>query len=237
MTRIIKSYISLLILLTGIPCFGQDLDTITQETDTVFITTEPGDQNLDTIKLETDTVFIATEPVDQDLDTIKRETDTVFITTEPVDEDSIFFASHSPKKAAVYSAVFPGLGQIYNRKYWKVPIVYVGFAGCIAATIYNANEYTFFKDAYKYMLDNDLEVWDGITKLQAEVYKDYHRRYRDLFIIITVGFYGFQIIDATVDAHLIDYDIGDNLSLVVDPTLMQTPTGIHSVGLKCCLSF
>ena len=153
------------------------------------------------------------------------------------EKDSLFIANHSARKASIYSAVLPGLGQIYNRKYWKVPIVYAGLGGLTYGVIYNADKYQYYKDIYKYMLDHNLNEWEGMSRLQAEAYKKFHRRYRDLFVIITAGFYIIQIIDANVDANLIDYDISEDLSLIIDPVFMPTIGKNHTVGIRCCLSF
>ena len=170
-------------------------------------------------------------------DSLNTYRDTVIVTGDIDEVDSLFLASHSPGKAGMYSAVLPGMVQIYNRKYWKVPIVYAGFGGLVYGIIYNGENYLENKDMYKYMRDNQLDQWEGVTIKQAEVYKDFHKRYRDLFIIVSAGFYGLQIIDAIVDAHLIDYDVSDDLSFTVDPYYQPSPAGIQSFGLRCCLSF
>jgi len=173
----------------------------------------------------------------QDRDTLLIITSDDTTTTTTSEKDSIFIAEHSPRKASIYSAVLPGLGQIYNRKYWKVPIVYAGLGGLTYGVIYNADKYQFYKDIYKHMLDNNLDEWEGYTKLQAEAYKDFHRRYRDLFAIVTVGFYILQIVDANVDANLIDYDISEDLGMVINPVFMSSVGKNYSVGLRCCLNF
>jgi hypothetical protein len=173
----------------------------------------------------------------QESDSLSTYRDTVIITGDIEEVDSLFLLSHSPDKAGMYSAIFPGLGQIYNRKYWKVPIVYAGFGGLIYGIIYEGDHYRINKDLFKYMRDNQLSQWEGVTIKQAEVYKDFHKRYRDLFIIISAGFYGLQIIDAIVDAHLIDYDVSDDLTFTLDPSWQTSPAGIQSFGLRCCLSF
>jgi hypothetical protein len=164
-------------------------------------------------------------------------TDTISKAYLKAQKDSAFIANHSPRKASIYSAILPGLGQIYNHKYWKVPIVYAGFGGLIYGIIYEADHYTFYKGKYKYMLDNNLSEYEGISIRQAEVYKDFHRRWRDLFSIGTAGFYALQIIDATVDAYLIDYDISEDIALKVEPTLLSCDGGYNTVGIKFCLSF
>lgn len=173
----------------------------------------------------------------QERDTLVIMTDTVPESDKISQKDSIFFATHSPRKASIYSAVLPGLGQIYNHKYWKVPIVYAGFGGLIYGVIYNGDKYKYYKEQYKYMLDNNLTEYEDLTLQQAEVYKDFHKRYRDLFAIGLAGFYALQIIDATVDAHLINYDISEDIALIIDPTLLLCGGNSNTVGIRCCLSF
>ena len=173
----------------------------------------------------------------QEQDSLNTYRDTVFVSGDIEEVDSLFLAQHSPRKAGMYSAVFPGMGQIYNRKYWKVPIVYAGFVGIVYAIIYNADRYVINRDLFKYMKDNQLADYKGVTLKQAEVYKDFHKRYRDMFIIVSAGFYGLQIIDAIVDAHLIDYDVSNDLTFTLDPAYISSPAGIQSFGLRCCLSF
>jgi hypothetical protein len=153
------------------------------------------------------------------------------------EKDSLFIARHSPRTAVICSAILPGLGQVYNRKYWKVPIVYAGLGGFAYGVKFNDDRYKSYKDKYKYMLDNSLEEYEGITLKEAEFYKNYHKRYRDLFAILTAGFYILQVVDASVDASLIDYDISENLSLLIDPVVLPLQGKNHTFGLRCCLSF
>lgn len=173
----------------------------------------------------------------QERDTLIFIADTITKADKKAQKDSAFIANHSPHKASMYSAVLPGLGQIYNHKYWKVPIVYAGFGGLIYGIIYEARGYNKYKDLYKQMLDSNLNELEGVTIRQAEVYKDFHRRWRDLFSIGTAGFYALQIIDATVDAYLINYDISEDITLVVEPTLLSFNGNHNAVGIKFCLSF
>lgn len=169
-------------------------------------------------------------------------------------------ATHSPRKAAMYSVVLPGMGQIYNKKYWKLPIVYGGLAGFGYAAIWNNREYRYYFDLYKIMTENGYQEWEGRTFREVEWYKNTHLRYKNLMIILTVGFYALQIVDASVDAHLINFDISEDISLNVDPVLIDpapanpaltgpaiTPPVFRkagppgslpaSFGLRCCLSF
>jgi hypothetical protein len=138
----------------------------------------------------------------------------------------------------IYSAVLPGLGQIYNKKWWKVPIVYVGFGALAGSTIYNATNYSRYKSKYIYMLENDLEEYESQSIYEVQWYKNTHRKYRDRFIIATAGFYLLQILDASVDAYMIDFDVSDDLSININP-VFTPPTGneVYSLGLRCCLYF
>lgn len=128
---------------------------------------------------------------------------------------------HSPKKAAIYSAVLPGLGQAYNRKYWKIPVIYVGFAGLGYAVYYTNNNYQEFRQAYALRLDtiitNDTHPLYSTSGLQLT--RDAWHRNRDLSIVGCLALYTLQVIDATVDAHLYKFDekINDKLSLQLEP--------------------
>jgi len=168
----------------------------------------------------------------------RQARDTIIVEGVKTLSDTSSLAEHSPRQAMIYSAVLPGLGQIYNKKWWKVPIVYVGFGTLSGSVVYNATNYRKYKDKYIYMLENDLEEYEGQVIPEVKWYKDYHRRYRDLFIIVTAGFYMLQIIDASVDAYLIDFDISDDLSMKIEPLLIPPPGNqAYSLGLRCCLSF
>ncbi len=154
---------------------------------------------------------------------------------------------HSPRKAAMYSAVFPGMGQVYNKKYWKLPLVYGGLGGFGYGIIWNSRQYDFYFDRYKYMTENGYQEWEGRSLREVEWYKNTHLRYKNLMIILTIGFYAVQIIDASVDAHLADYDISDDISLNLDPVILSpglqgtgaqvSGVGTATFGLRCCLNF
>ena len=156
---------------------------------------------------------------------------------------------HSPRKATIYSAVLPGLGQAYNKKYWKIPVIYAGFAAFGYFIYWNNDNYQIMKQAYSDFTDGDPETnsyldLDGAqyydlgtepddTNFKQAVLKqqDYYRRNRDLLVISIVGFYGLQIIDASVDAHFFDFDISEDLTLNWQPTMnyfnQQTVYGIN----------
>ncbi len=136
---------------------------------------------------------------------------------------------HSAKKASIYSAVLPGLGQAYNHKYWKIPIIYAGF-GAFAYFLYtNYGEYDKFHEAYLWKVSGDTIPIDNeyIYKYEtAEQLKngtDYYRRNFELTCILTGVWYVLNIIDASVDAHLMDYDINEDLSVQVQPGMVRQP--------------
>lgn len=145
---------------------------------------------------------------------------------------------HSPKRAALYSAVIPGLGQAYNRKYWKIPIVYGGIGTCAYFATFSNGRYIEFRDAWRELNATDPNgtiEFDGYlyTLNGLETGKNYYRRNRDLFTIFTAGVYLMNIIDASVDAHLFDFDISDDLSMQVQPVPVQVSfTGPISPGLS-----
>jgi hypothetical protein len=136
---------------------------------------------------------------------------------------------HSPRKATIYSAVLPGLGQIYNRKYWKVPLVYGGFATLGYFINFNNEEYVKSRQGYSDIIDTDPNT-NSHLKLTTNKYllkpenigqftealrkqKDYWRRNRDLVVIGTAVFYAVNIIDASVDAHFFNFDVSDDLTI------------------------
>lgn len=119
-----------------------------------------------------------------------------------------------PAKAAFYSAVLPGLGQAYNKKYWKIPVVYVALGTGIYFYLDNNKEYNRARDAYKRRLagftDDEFQgsyTDDGLREAQKTL-----RRNKELSLLVTVGLYALNIIDANVDAHLLQYNVDDNLS-------------------------
>lgn len=157
------------------------------------------------------------------------------ITQKPITEEE----AHSPRKATLYSTILPGLGQAYNKKYWKIPFIYAGL-GTIGYFIdWNNGNYQLTKTAYIDLTDDDPETTgylelDGIeywnldspserANLATALKKrqDYYRRNRDLLIISILGFYGLNIIDASVDAHLFNFNVNDDLTLNWQPSMMK----------------
>lgn len=137
--------------------------------------------------------------------------------------DTLSVKIHSPRKAAIFSTVLPGLGQAYNHKYWKIPIIYAGF-GVLGYFLHqNYSEYQKFKEAYIWKISNDTVPIDNdyIYKYesadQLKRGKDYYLRNFELTCILTGVWYVMNILDATVDAHLMDYEINEDLSLHIQP--------------------
>ena len=165
-----------------------------------------------------------------------------------------------PTRAVLYALV-PGLGQIYNRKYWKLPIVYGGLMGCMYAITWNNKNYQDYSEAYRDIIfdqknnadkpENWHTSWQELTSRdpsslindsnfseQLRSRKDYFRRYRDLSIIIAVGVYALSIIDAYVDAQLFDFDISPDLSMRVEPVVTpKTSVTPGTYGVNWSLKF
>lgn len=160
----------------------------------------------------------------------------------------------SPTRAVWMSALFPGLGQIYNRRYWKLPIVVGGYLGLAYATSWNNTMLTDYQRAYRDIMDNDpttksyMDFFPPTTQESdldknwltnlLKSRKDFYRRNRDLCIISMVGVYLLAMVDAYVDASLSHFDISPDLSLDVVPTLIQdTRNNLPGVGMTWALNF
>ena len=139
---------------------------------------------------------------------------------------------HSPTKASLMSAILPGAGQVYNKKYWKIPIIYAGFAGLGYLAVTNNSDYKIYKDAYRLRLDGNESTLDEYVGIYSDedlvTLKDYYRRNRDLSYICMGLLYALNIIDASVDAHLFYFNVNDDLTMLVQPG--------YSAGLNAGLS-
>ncbi len=158
------------------------------------------------------------------------------------DTTSVSVKKHSPTRASLFSTVIPGLGQAYNKKYWKVPVIYAGFGALFYFAIDNNKEYQKFKDAYEVRTDTNSTAIDVFANTNATLDdiikgKDRWRRYRDLDYIGIAVLYILNIVDASVDAHFFDYDISDDLSLRIEPYFIETTAFNCKFGLKCCIKF
>lgn len=149
---------------------------------------------------------------------------------------------HSPRKAALYSAVFPGLGQAYNREYWKMPLVYAAIGTCTYFFIDNMKTYKLYRDAYRLRVDGNPDTNDTDPRTapfdteSLKLGRDQFRQYVDYSVLFFILAYGLNIVDATVFAHLRNFDMSDDLSMRISPTLINNRTlgiGVHiSIGGK-----
>lgn len=133
---------------------------------------------------------------------------------------------HSPKKAAIMSALLPGLGQAYNKKYWKTPVIYAGLLGLAYSIDYNEYQYNSYRVAYSRNTDtssaNDNVYLNGISTNNLFILQKYYNRNRDLSVIGITLLYLLNVVDASVDAHMFTFDVGDDLSFNIQPTLIKT---------------
>lgn len=149
---------------------------------------------------------------------------------------------HSPRKATILSAVLPGAGQIYNKKYWKAPIVWTGFAVFGYFINQNNKEYKRFRQAYNYSVDGDSTTISEFPNADPALIaneRDIYRKWRDLSIILTVGWYALNIVDAHVDAHLFEFDVSDVARVRWEPTFnvaLNRPKPFMG-GVKLTLGF
>ena len=164
----------------------------------------------------------------------------------------------NPQRALWLALVIPGGGQIYNRKFWKLPLVYGGFVGCVYAMMWNNMMYKDYAQAYLDIMDNDpgtasynkfLHLGRQITPANEDRYKnifkrrkDRYRRWRDLSFFVMVGVYALSVIDAYVDAELSVFDISKDLSMKLSPAIMNNgqspnPLTATSVGVNCSINF
>ena len=167
-------------------------------------------------------------------------------------EDSLFVKRKeinplAPSKAAFFSAILPGLGQVYNRRYWKVPIVYGAIGGSIYMYNLNNNNYQRFRTAFKRRQAGftDDEFYDlntgtlpALDQDDLEFQQERYQRDRDLWLVVAIGMYALNIIDANVDAHLKQFNIDDDLSFDVQPYLdLNQVTNSPNYGMVLTIKF
>ncbi len=139
----------------------------------------------------------------------------------------------APAKAAFYSAILPGLGQAYNKKYWKIPIVYGAIGTGVAIYVWNDNKYDLVRDAYKRRLlgVTDGSIYDKYTPETLINAQRGYQRARDIGLLVTIGMYVLNIIDANVDAHLKQFNVNDNLSVRPEIIPNDFTSNQQNVGL------
>lgn len=187
-------------------------------------------------------------------DSVSPNTDSLLVAPVQKETPDVIVFAPDPMKAVWYSALFPGLGQIYNRKYWKLPLVVGGYMGLTYGLSWNNRYYKDYSTAYRDAMDNDPNTKSymdflpsymdeeslDMAWLQSSLKKrkDYYRRNRDLCIISMVGLYLLCMVDAYVDAQLYNFTISPDLSMRVAPALIE-PSRLHPsmFGLQCSLTF
>ena len=169
----------------------------------------------------------------QQKDTIVVKNDSIQLKQQPASaaaakktpaKDTVKVVKHIPRKASIRSALIPGWGQAYNKKYWKIPIIYAALGTTTYLFFYNLNTYKELKQSYIYKVDNipgnDSLIPPEFQNLNANSLRIYRNEYRknvDYSVLFFFIFWGLNVVDATVDAHLKAFDVSDNLSLRINP--------------------
>lgn len=144
----------------------------------------------------------------------------------------------NPRTATIRSAILPGLGQVYNKKYWKVPIIYGALGTTTAVYLYNINTYKALRQSYIYISDtipaNNVLIdpqFSNLSPTAIRSYRDSFRQSIDYAVLFFLLFWGLNVVDAAVDAHLKAFDVNDNLSLQIKPghSMMANTNGISLV--------
>jgi len=238
----------LLLALTGHAQEEAELVNDTLRTHEVVLSADSASVNTDQATLNMDSIARSPEEIPIKVDTTQKvKLPRNWSTWKP-----------NPQRALWLALVLPGAGQIYNRKFWKLPIFYGGFLGCIYALSWNNMMYKDYSQAYLDIMDDDpttasynkfLHLGVQITSANEERYKeifkgrkDKYRRWRDMSIFVMIGIYALSVIDAYVDAELSEFDISKDLSLEIHPTVMPNrgggnPIQAQSVGFSCFLNF
>lgn len=168
-------------------------------------------------------------------------------TFEAAASDTVLLKSYAtrydPRKALLYAAVVPGLGQIYNKKYWKLPLVYGGFVGFAYGVNFYQEGYIKYKaELYDnlekgYVNNGDIEPGDVYSTANYRRIVDQYKRQRDFMLILMAGMYLLQIIDAHVDAHLKEFDVNPTLQVSVRPVMEQTAMLGNQTGFTVVIKF
>lgn len=211
----------------------------------------------DTITTDADEWMTTEERATQSSTLVIHE-DSMPLTQKEMDR---LFWKPDPMRAVWLGTIVPGLGQIYNRSYWKLPIVYGGFMGCIYAITWTNNQYDGYKNAYRDIyfdirngeVTNDpskayiailpegytIDMMGGASAYQNRLkeWQNRSRRNRDLAIAVTAIVYALTLVDAYVDAQLFDFDISTNLSLNVQPQLYYDLQNQRSAEVKLAILF
>lgn len=238
----------LLALLCAIPLRAQvqdDVDVYGSESpDTVFV-----------LSADTVDMSVPQRPAMGKAPTFAHALDTVLLATDSVPQTAKPVFNPDPKRAMWLSVLCPGLGQVYNRRYWKIPIVIGAFVGLGYGTAWNNRMLNDYSKAYRDLTDNDPDTRSYMdffppttqessldrTWLQKTLKsrKDYYRRYRDICIIAMAAVYLINVVDAYVDASMLHFDVSPDLSMKIRPAVLQqqATANLPAVGIGCSLAF
>jgi len=152
------------------------------------------------------------------------------------EDEKLSILPKDPKKATLLSAVLPGAGQVYNGKSWKVPILYAGILTDLYFVNYNHRRYESFRDALFALDKKEPNQFPSLNRAALVRNVDYWRQNRDLTLLLLLGIYALNLVDANVDAHLSGFDISEDLTLQVAPHL-GTVSASNSMGVSLTLRF
>ncbi|MBT2163260.1 DUF5683 domain-containing protein [Zobellia barbeyronii] len=171
------------------------------------------------------------------------------IVVDTLVKKKVRFNALAPSKAAFYSAVFPGLGQIYNKRYWKVPIVYGAIGAAVYGYTWNNSQYQRARTAFKrrqagftddefYDPNNTGSTTPAISDDALQSEQERYQQDRDLLLLVSIALYALNIVDANVDAHLKQFNVDDDLSFDMEPYLDLDPvTNNPSYGMALIIKF
>lgn len=190
----------------------------------------------DTLQRKAPEIDTPLDNVQFGIDTPGTIVDTFRIQTQAV--------GHSPRKAALFAAILPGLGQAYNGKYWKIPVIYAGGLGIGYFISYQNDRLSVFQQA-RLAIDRGAENENPLRDTRVDNSRidraiEVSNRDRDFMVIVMAGFYALNIVDAIVDAHLKEFDVNEDLSFRIKPALEQTTPALsphYNVGLALTLTF
>jgi hypothetical protein len=184
-----------------------------------------------------------TKTTAQDSLSVDHESDSLIVESQDTVLLKSYASRYNPRKAILYAAVVPGLGQIYNKKYWKLPLVYGGFFALGYAINFYQTGYIKYKNELftnlnmGYDGDSDIRPGDTHTTSTYRNVVDQYRRQRDFMIVITGGVYILQMIDALVDAHLKEFDLNPSLKVTWQPSVEQNALIGRTSGVTFLIKF
>jgi Family of unknown function (DUF5683) len=157
----------------------------------------------------------------------------------PTTELEMEAPEHNPTRAALLSAAIPGLGQAYNKKYWKIPLVWAGLGTFGYFIVWNDNQYQFYRRNLIYEIEKDPDYPNetGLDQATLKSTRDRFRRSRDQLALYGMLFYLVQIVDAHVDAHLIEFDVNQDLSVRLEPGYIPLSIGGSQIGMSFKFKF